>query len=98
MAAKKEAAAKPAKAEKPAKEKAPAAPKDSKNGVTRPKSGTTVGKIWDIADKLAKGGKDVKRSDVLAQTKAAGINDATAATQFGKWRRYNGIKGRIAAE
>lgn len=95
MAAKKAAA----KAEKPAKkEKAPAAPKDSKNGVTRPKSGTTVGKIWDIADKLAKGGKDVKRSDVLAQTKAAGINDATAATQFGKWRRYNGIKGRIAAE
>jgi hypothetical protein len=94
MAAAKKAAAKTA----PAKVAKPKVEKDSKNGVTRPKSGSTVGKIWDIADKLAKGGKDVKRADVLTQTKAAGINDATAATQFGKWRRYNGIKGRIAAE
>lgn len=96
MAAAKKAAAKTA--DKPAKAKKEAAPKDAKNGVTRPKSGTTVGKIWDFADKLAKGGKDVKRADVLKLTKEAGINDATAATQFGKWRRYNGIKGRIASE
>lgn len=82
-----------AKAAKPAP-----APKDTANGVTRPRKGSATGRIWDMSDALAKGGKSVKRGDVLAKADEEGINAATAATQFGKWRRYNGITGREAAE
>lgn len=88
----------PKTAPKAAKEKAPKVAKDAKNGVTRPKAGTAVGKIWDFADKASTlPGKVASRADVLAKAEAAGINPATAATQYGKWRRYNGITGRTAA-
>ena len=33
---------------------APAVAKDERNGVTRPKTGTQTGTVWDICDKLSK--------------------------------------------
>jgi hypothetical protein len=85
--------------EKPKKErkaKAPKAPKvelPKANGVTRPKAGTQTGRIWDISDALsAEEGKPASRKDVLAAALAESINEATAATQYGKWRKFHGLK------
>ena len=95
------AAAKPAAAPKPAKEPKAAAPakvKVEQNGVTRPAADTVTGSIWAIADKIsAKLKAPAPRKDVLVETKALGINDATAATQYGKWRKFNGLKSEPKA-
>jgi hypothetical protein len=74
----------------PKKNAAPKAAKDTNNGVTRPKEGSETRKVWDFADKLK------TRADVLAACAKAKINPATATTQFGKWRKYNGLEGRSA--
>lgn len=69
------------------------ATRDVANGVTRPKAGTQTGKVWTISDDVSKStGKPAERKDVLARTTAEGINEATAATQYGKWRKYHGLK------
>lgn len=67
--------------------------KDQKNGMTRPKEGTTCRKVWDIADK-----HDGERAAVLKECAGRKINDATAMTQFGKWRAYHGLVGKKAAK
>lgn len=66
--------------------------KDTKNEITRPKEGTTTGKVWDICDKLG-----AERAAVIKEGTKRGINIATITTQYGKWRKYNGIEGRAAA-
>lgn len=62
--------------------------KDQQNGITRPKEGTITRKVWDAADKTQ------DRAKVFEICRKAKINDATIATQYGKWRAYNGITGR----
>ncbi len=82
------------KAEKPAP--APAQPKQ--NDVTRPKDGTKTGQVWAIADKLSGEGDSTvpaTRGDVMKACEAAGLNQATAATQYGRWRKFHGL-GRTA--
>ena len=83
------------KAPKAKKEKAPKepkAPRDSANGVTRPAEGTKTGKVWEIADKLSNElGQAAPRKDVIVKASAEGINLATITTQYGHWRRYNGL-------
>ena len=80
---------------------APVAPvvdkvRDHMNGVTRPAAGTKTGRVWEIADAESnKAGAPVARSVVMAIGRAEGLNDATIATQYGHWRRYNGIVGKI---
>jgi len=104
------AAAKPAKTPKATPAAAPAAPKAAKpakaerpakveqNGVTRPSADSTTGKVWAIADKIsAKLKAPAPRKDVLAETNALNINAATAATQYGKWRKFNGLKSEPKA-
>jgi len=62
------------------------------NGVTRPKSGTICGRIWEMADALsATIGVPADRASILEQAKIEGINDATAATQYGKWCKFYGV-------
>jgi|SRR5690606_16775405 len=64
----------------------------SQNGVTRPRSGTATGRVWEIADELsAAAGEPVARKDVMAQAKEEGLNEATIATQYGRWRRFHGL-------
>lgn len=95
MAAKKNADTKPA-AKKTAAPKAEKPAADKKNGVTRPKPGSQVAKVWDQADKItAKNKTTATRAEVLKACE--GMNVATIATQYGKWRRYNGVKGRLSA-
>ena len=94
------ATGKPKKSKKAAAS-APVAPvvdkvRDHLNGVTRPAAGTKTGRVWEIADAESnKAGAPVARSVVMAIGRAEGLNDATIATQYGHWRRYNGIVGKI---
>lgn len=78
---------------KPAK-----APKVEQNGVTRPAAGTATGNVWKIADELSAAAQaPAKRADVLKAAEAEGINVTTAATQFGRWCKFNGVKATPAA-
>jgi len=88
------AAPAPAKAKK-VKEAKPAVVKDTANGVTRPKAGTATGTVWAVADEYSqKAGKPASRKDVLEECAQKGINPATTSTQYGRWRKYHGLKGR----
>jgi hypothetical protein len=78
---------KPNKSNTPKVAKAPRAPAQPGG---RPAAGTSTGKVWDIADKLAKGVKDVAskefRTKVVEACVKEGINQSTAGVQFGKWK------------
>lgn len=68
----------------------------SQNGVTRPKPGTATGKVWEIADQLSADAKGpAPRGEVLKACEGEGINPSTAATQYGRWRKFFGL-GRYA--
>lgn len=70
--------------------------KIEKNGITRPKVGTKTGRVFDISDELSNAaGAPAKRADVLAQCEDEGINKATAATQYGRWRKFHGLKKEV---
>jgi hypothetical protein len=69
----------------------PAAPKPRaapSGPATRPKAGTSTGKVWDLADALAAKHTDAKalRKAVIEACEAEGINASTASVQFGKWK------------
>lgn len=67
-----------------------------KNGVRRPGPDGNTGKIWEIADDISKKtGAPAYRKDVLAAADKQGIPTATAATQYGRWRKFNGLDGRL---
>lgn len=55
----------------------------------RPKEGSTTGKVWAVADACFNNrptiGKEL-RTDIMTACKAEGINEATAATQYSKWK------------
>lgn len=86
--------------EKEAKEeKAPKVEQPKANGVSRPKDGTKTGQVWAIADELSEAaGEPAKRKPVLEAAETAGINAATAATQYGRWRKFHGLEGRGTEE
>jgi len=61
----------------------------------RPKPGSTTARVWDICDEQLKktgqksiAGLNMKdfRVVVMKACEAEGINDSTAATQYGKWK------------
>lgn len=86
-----------AQTEVPAKPPKPA--KVEQNGVVRPSSGTGTGKVWDIADEISKTtGSPAKRKEVLDATTAQGINVSTAATQYGKWRKFHGLEREVTVK
>jgi membrane protein involved in colicin uptake len=73
-------------------------PKIEQNDVVRPGAGTATGRIWEIADAQSAAAKaPAKRADVLKAAEAKGINVTTAATQFGRWCKFNGVKATPAA-
>lgn len=66
------------------------------NGVRRPKTGTVIGRVWDILDAAS---AQKRAPATLADVKdaAADINGATLRTQYARWRKFNGVAGRVAA-
>ena len=98
---KKEAAAAAPAAAKEAKPAKEPVIKDTAHGVTRPKSGTATGRVWEVSDEISRETKaPAKRAAVIEKCTAEGINGATAATQYGRWRTYNGLarEEKAAAE
>lgn len=76
-------------------EEATAVAQPQQNGVTRPKDGTKTGRVWEIADELsAQQGSPAPRGDVMKAGEAEGLNPATIATQYGRWRKFHGL-GRV---
>lgn len=68
--------------------------KDTKNGITRPKDGTKVVKVWELADKVsADKGEPATRKEVVELATAAGLNAAMAASHYALWRKYHGLVG-----
>jgi hypothetical protein len=83
---------KPAKAEKPAKEPKPVITKIEANGIIRPNEGTATGNVWAIADRISGEKKaPAERGEVVKQCVSEGINESTAATQYGRWRKFFGV-------
>ena len=86
-------AAKPAK-----KEAAPKAPKVERivqNDVTRPKDDSATGRVWALADSLSKTHKrPATRAEVFEANAALKdpVNEATVATQYQRWRVFNGVE------
>jgi hypothetical protein len=90
--AKKDAPKQKAKKEKEPKE--PRAQLEEAHGVTRPADPLSkTGQVWAMADKLsAQAKRPIERKAVMDALKDT-INVATIATQYGKWRHFNGLKG-----
>lgn len=90
------AAASKEKAEAPKKAVVPKQP--SQNGVTRPKDGTKTGDVWKIADTISENvNRPATRKEVLAECVGKGINTATGATQYGRWRKFHGLAAEVKA-
>lgn len=71
------------------KSKAPKAPKaKTEKALNPPAEGTTCAKIWALADKLK------VRHEVVTACDKLGFNRATVATQYNRWREFNGITER----
>lgn len=64
--------------------------KVEQNGVVRPKEGTVTGRVWKICDAIAEQAKAMpERKHVLSEAAKMQINEATARTQFARWKKFN---------
>lgn len=77
-------------------EKAPRAALEEANGIKRPKAEGQTGQVWAYCDEQhKKTGAAPTRADALADLQAKGINFHTVSTQYGRWRKFMGISGRL---
>lgn len=61
------------------------------NGVSRPLSGATK-QVWEIADRISgEQRRPAERKEVTEAGLAAGLQQGTIHTQYGRWRKYNGL-------
>ena len=91
----KEAEKAEAKAAKAAKKEAERMPEQ--NGVRRPKPNTLCGQAWGLADTLsAKFGQPTPIKDLLSAAAEAGLNEGNVKAEYARWRKFNGVVGRIA--
>lgn len=65
----------------------------TRNGVMEPAPGSTTGRVWEITYDLRRSDGTVDRQDVMDHCIAEGINPGTAASQWGRWNRFHGMKG-----
>lgn len=105
----KKAPAAPAAAKTEKAAKAPAAPKAAKaaaapkvervvqNGVTRPKAGTAGDKIWSAADTISAKKKSPASFEEVNKALGETVNEASQRAGYQHWRKFNGLKGRLAA-
>lgn len=64
-----------------------AAPREPGDPAPAPAKGATA-KVWTIADRItAEKGGTIDRGAIIAACEAEGINPATAATQFSRWKK-----------
>lgn len=76
--------------------KAPKQTKNVQNDVTRPAENTMCGKIWATADAISVATHGICPIAALKEHSAMqGVNDHTIKTQYAKWRKFNGVVGRL---
>lgn len=64
------------------------------NDIRKPKDGTETGKVWAIATEIStQKGETAARSEVMDEGLKGGINPATIATQYARWRKFHGQTG-----
>ena len=67
------------------------------NGIRRPKPATKCGQVWQLADELsAKFGQPTPVKDLLVAVVAAGLNEGNAKAEYARWRKFNGVTGRVS--
>ncbi len=99
----KEAAAEQKKADKEAKIAAAKAAKEAnrqpeQNGVRRPKADGQCGKAWAIFDSVSqKNGAPASIAESLVLATAQGLNEGNVKAEYARWRKFNGVTGRVAA-
>lgn len=97
-------AVKAAKEEEKAAKKAEAEAKKAvnvmpeQNGVRRPKPETLCGKAWTVMDDVSKAaGRPAAISEVLPLTTEAQLNEGNVKAEYARWRKFNGVTGRVLA-
>jgi hypothetical protein len=69
----------------------------NQNGITRPRPDTACGNAWALMDELsAKLSQPAPISIVLQGAEQRGLNYDTVKTQYARWKKFNGIEGRVA--
>lgn len=69
----------------------------SQNDVTRPRPDTACGQAWALMDELtAKLQSAAPIALVLQAAEKKGLNYDTVKTQYARWKKFNGIVGRVA--
>lgn len=71
--------------------------KTQQNGITRPNATSLCGQIWQICDELTRDCGEIATVKMLKQQpELQDVNDHTIKTQYARWRKFNGITGRIS--
>ena len=84
------------KADKKAEREANRMPEQ--NGVRRPKPHTLCGQAWQKADELSAAlQRPVSIKELLAATDQIHLNPVNVKSEYARWRKFNGVKGRIKA-
>lgn len=66
------------------------------NGVRRPKPDTLCGRVWTLADTLsAQLNQAVPIAMLLEHSAAQGLVEGNVKTEYARWRKFNGITGRV---
>ena len=68
------------------------------NGVRRPKPDTLCGRAWTIFDTVSnKNGAPASIGESMALAKGESLNESNVRAEYARWRKFNGISGRVAA-
>lgn len=66
------------------------------NGIRRPKPNTKCGRAWAIADELSQElGQPTPVAPLLERAVAEGLNEGNVKAEYARWRKFNGVTGRI---
>jgi len=66
--------------------------REERNGVKRPSEGTVCGNVWAEFDK----NPEIKAGELQALSDENGWNRTNVSCEFYAWRKFMGIKGRVA--
>ncbi len=67
------------------------------NGVRRPKPDTLCGKAWAVCDAIsAQLGAPAPIAYVLEGSKSIGLNEGNVKAEYARWKKFNGVTGRVA--
>lgn len=67
------------------------------NGVRRPKPDTACGQAWAIFDAISKKRRGpASIGEAMEQAKAAKLNEGNVRAEYARWRKFNGVSGRVA--